>query len=153
LAENCDLKEAIQKAYGYLAKGDRSIFEMKLYLQKRNFTESVIIETINYFQNNQYLNDMQYAGKFLDIKMNTCQWGVKKIKAALIAKGIARHIVNAVLAGYTEETEYLAAKYQLEKKFKQDYPSENKQIIARFLGNKGFSAETIRKIINDYYKT
>ncbi|MBS4024905.1 MAG: RecX family transcriptional regulator [Clostridia bacterium] len=153
MEENCEIKEAVQKAYGYLAKGDRSIFEMKLYLKKRNFTESVITETINYLQNNQYLNDMQYADKFLDIKMNTCQWGINKIKAALIAKGIERHIINAVLAGYTKETEYLAAVYQLEKKFKQVYLNENKQIIARYLGNKGFSAETIGKIINDYYKT
>jgi len=124
--------------------------ERKLLLRK--IDKNIIPEIISYLKENNYLNDENFAKIFIDEKKNRKMQGVNKLKNQLRSKGVSSEVIeNLVEEDF--ETEFENASILAKKKLHQ---LENKNLhkreliqkLSSYLAGKGFSFDTIRKVVN-----
>lgn len=87
-------EEIYEKALSYINIKMRSKKEIKKYLQKKNYSEEDISNTINKLEKSGFLNDEQYTKSFIMDKINLSNDGPNKIKYLLINEGIDEDLIN-----------------------------------------------------------
>ncbi len=147
-SENFDISEdelslkLKQKAYGFLARREHSVFELGQKLSRhgpRNLCDQVIDQLIE----QGGLSDSRFAEMLSRARYNAGK-GPVKLKHDLNSHQIAEHIIETAMAGYSELWGGLAERVRIRKFGKK--PPENftawaKQ--AKFLQQRGFEAAQI----------
>ena len=90
--------ECEKKALQYISTRMKSESETVNYLKKKKFNIEIIDQVVNRLKELNYINDNEFAGKFVDYKMRTKTIGLNLIKSELILKGIKRDIIEEVLS-------------------------------------------------------
>ena len=124
----------------------KSIYEMKLYLLKKEYPEDLIIKAIDKLINQGYLNDRMYAKSYLNEQLLTTNNGPYKIKRLLEEKKIPSEIILEVLEQFTEEEQINKINKLIEKKIKANHSKGGlvlKQKIAMDLKNLGYDISLI----------
>ena len=130
----------------------RPYTEVKLRekLRDGHYPAAVIDEAIDYCKSFRYVDDLQYA---LDYATYHTQDRPKnRIRNDLLAKGIARDVIEQALErAYEEnETEYqLLLKHLRKKHYTPDLPYEERQKLKASLYRKGFSMDLINRALED----
>lgn len=142
-------KKALDRAFKLLAIKDRSVLEMKKKLKEKDFPINIIEEVIVYLIDNAYLNDYKVAQKIIEerIKKKT---GKNKVKSYLYSKGFSTSLIEETIEIYTTEREFSNAQYLVERKIHSNNNDDSfdEKLIVRLLKNRGFTAETIVKVID-----
>ena len=81
----------------------KSVYEMKLWLLKKEYPEDLINQAIQKLKSQGYLNDELYAKSYLNEQMMTTSNGPYKIRRSLLEKKISEDIIDEVLENYGEE--------------------------------------------------
>lgn len=139
-------------AIKYLAKKMRSTKEVDDYLKKNEFDKETREDIIKLLNNDNYLNDLEYAKAFINDKINLSNDGPNKIKNKLIELGIDKEIVNDIILIFNDEL-------QKEKinKISNKIINTNKTKSSNFLKNKiveylyrqGYDKDLIKNCIDD----
>lgn len=134
----------------YLSGRDHSSFELKQKVGKKGYNEEDIERVIQHLSASGYLNDENFAAKFVQEKTELNQWGPKKIRSHLYKKGIERKIIENVLALKTDDLQLQQICVDLVIKRKRHFLREDdiykrKQKIYRYLAGRGFSGSVIKK--------
>lgn len=133
-------QKILQDAFRILGISDVSESKLKSALEKRGYSESEILETIEFLKTKKFLNDSRYC-LFLIEKFIKKKKGIDYIRLNLLKKGIPENIIDETLAkNYPEELEYKIAKQLL---------TETKKPLKKalsILNTRGFSQMTIEKI-------
>ena len=153
--EYAQLKEESQrfrcnkKALDYLAVRNRSANEMERYLYKKGFAHNLIREVVNSLGEAGYIDDYDYATRFINNKLNKKLIGKHLLARELQKKGIARTIIKQVLKesefrlNNIDEIYETAVKKYNTLKLKKNGLSK----LAYFLQRRGFDAEVVNVII------
>lgn len=138
--------EIKQKMVNYCVYQDRSHFEVEQKMKNYLLIPEAKEEIFLYLIQENYLNEERFARSFARGKFYMKQWGKKKIKIALLQKGIQEKLIQKAFSeidekDYLETIKKLIQKNILKYKGLKDY--QKKQKIIQGLLAKGFEYELI----------
>ncbi len=142
-----NLQSPFNKALKYLSYRQRSIKEIRDYLQKKDFSEQEISETIQKLLDYKFLNDTEFARTFVNSKQLRGK-SKRNISFELKLKGVSPDTSEEVLNEAKDDLE-IAKEYiqkrihQLEKLPKND---REKKIINR-LKMRGYNWDIISEVL------
>lgn len=147
---NAIYKKAYEIALRYLSYRDRTVLEVKNYLIKKNYDDSVIEVVIQKLIDNEFLDDYEYAKKYISYKSSNNNWGEYKISYELRKKGIAESIIQDIVNSYSDY-DYEKLCNLVKSKFINEYAVDRYKATAKaiaFLQRKGHNYVVSKKIVD-----
>jgi regulatory protein len=108
---------ALDLAYRYLGQRDRTVAEMRRYLEGKRVDPATIDDAVAELTDHGYLDDARYARRFAEDRRELDHWGTERIERKLLAAGVDRALVDAALADQEGEDELHAAVALLRRRF------------------------------------
>ncbi len=136
------LQRSLELAYSYLNRRDRTVNEMRRYLSQHGGGGEPTEQAIELLIEQGYLDDSRYASLFAQDKRELEQWGGKRIRRALLERGIDRELVDQVTAPGEAGGELDRALSLLRRRFPE--PPRERRERDRALGmllRKGYDGE------------
>lgn len=140
-----------RRLFKYLSGSDKSVFECRRYLKKKEFESRIIDEVIIDFTAQGYLNDVIFAEKYVSYLLRTKIVGKMYIIDKLRRKGINKdNISSALNKVFPEETDIVPVKEIACKKYKSIEKKKNKYAkIVNFLQSRGFTNDIVFSVLNE----
>jgi regulatory protein len=91
------LQHALDVAYRYLGRRDRTVAEMRRHLEARGVEPATVDEAVEDLGRQGYLDDARYAQRFAEDRRTIDAWGAERIERRLLAVGVAPELVEAAL--------------------------------------------------------
>lgn len=147
------LQLALDAAYAYLAKRDRTVREVRSRLEEREIDETTIVEALEELTDAGMLDDARYAVRFAEDRRNLDAWGAARIERRLVAVGIAQEHVEAALAMQEGEDEFGAALVALRRRYDEPLgsPRERERALG-YLVRKGYAMEIAYDAIRAHHQ-
>lgn len=132
----------------------RTSNEIKQRMREKEYSDEIIEKTIDYLYYLNYLDDREYAQKFIKDKSNLKKMGKERIKRELYAKGVDDEIIKEEIENIVdEEDEYETAMELAVKKLETTYRNDDKNARYRklggFLQRRGYSMGMVMKILKE----
>lgn len=140
--------QAFNLSAQYLSR-PKSSQQIRDYLYRKQFDKSTIESTILQLQEKGYLNDVDFALRYLRDAQKLKKIGKLKIRHLLSSKGISSKDIHQAFVEYDEELEYQNCKALLQQKYTDLPDNKIKQKAIRFLMSRGFSYEMIISILEE----
>ncbi len=148
--DSANMNKWFNKTLNFLSFKDRTIKEVKDYLEKNEAIASHIEEITNKLINMRLLNDEEYACKYLE-EIIRKKKGLKYFKYQLTNKGVSSNIIEKVASNYPVELiiDELIPVIQKQQEKLYTYPINiQKQKINDKLLRDGFSSNIINQVLN-----
>lgn len=129
-----------------LSYRDRSCYELKERLLKKGYQEENINQAISHLLKLGYLNDEEFASKWVKSRIKHRPRGRNLLKKELYSKGVDQEIVDKVVNNLVDDYQELETGISLAKKWIISHERDINK-LKRYLYNKGFSITLINKII------
>lgn len=142
------LEQAKKVAVDLLSRREHCRLELKQKLLQRGFSSELIIQTIAYCLENQWLNEANYARIF--VRQRALKgYGPSRIRQELQQCELGETDVMAAFNELEQEAEvdwFESAKWVREKRFGSSWPNDFKQQKKQqaYLYRRGFNTEQIR---------
>jgi regulatory protein len=146
--------KALQLAYSYLNRRDRTAAELRAYLAARELAEAEVEAAISELVELGYVDDARYARLFAQDKRTLEEWGEERIRRSLRERGVERELVEAALletADADGADELTRALSLLRRRFPE--PPADRRERDRALGvmiRKGFDSELALDALGAY---
>lgn len=142
--------EALLLSYKFLQR-NKTKKQLLDHLYKNKISREIIYLIIPILEEKKYLNDEDYAKRYLRDAMNIKKYGKIKIRYMLMSKGIDKKTVEDAMENYDYELEYENALELLEKRISKN-ESDSKKIYSakNYLQGRGFEFEIINFTVDDY---
>jgi len=112
------LQRAMDTAYRYLGRRDRTVFEVRRHLEDKRVEPDEIEQVVTELQAQGYLDDARYARAYAEDRRALDGWGPDRIARRLAQAGVAPDEVAAALAERGPEQELEAAMELLRTKLR-----------------------------------
>jgi regulatory protein len=89
---------ALELAYGYLGRRERTVSEVRQHLLSRRVDEVSVAAAIEELVEQGTLDDVRFARLFVQDKRELEQWGSERIRRGLLSRGIDPELADAALA-------------------------------------------------------
>jgi regulatory protein len=103
------LQHALDLAYRYLGRRDRTVLEVRRHLEGKRVEPSAIDAALRELIDSGYLDDARYAQRFAEDRRELDDWGADRIARRLAAAGVSEEDVAAALGTRGAESERDAA--------------------------------------------
>jgi regulatory protein len=103
------LQHALDLAYRYLGRRDRTVLEVRRHLEGKRVEPSAIDAALGELAEAGYLDDARYARRFTEDRRELDDWGADRIARRLQAVGVGEEDVAAALGGRDPDAERDAA--------------------------------------------
>jgi regulatory protein len=136
------LQRALELAYRYVNRRDRTEAEMRRRLEQAAVADAVIEQTIETLVDQGVINDRRFARLFVEDKRTLEQWGNDRIARTLIQRGIDRALIAEALADDATHDELDSALQLLRERFPN--PPRDRRERDRAIGvmlRKGYDIE------------
>lgn len=144
--------EALLLSYRFLQR-NKTEKQLIDYLYKNKISGEIIDTVIPILNEKKYLNDEDYARRYLNDAMNIKKYGKIKIVYMLRSKGIKNDIIEKIMRDYDYELEYLNAEDLLSKKLDAEEKDPKKINSAKkYLQGRGFEFEIINFAVDEFLK-
>jgi regulatory protein len=136
------LQHALDLAFRSLTRRERTVLEMRRYLEGKRVEPSAIDAALAHLEREGYLDDARFARQFAEDKRLLDEWGADRIERRLGALGIAPELVRAAVSGRDRDGELEAALALLQRRFPalDDDPRERRRAFG-VLVRKGYEHE------------
>ena len=142
--------EALLLSYRFLQR-NKTEKQLIDYLYKNKISGEIIDTGIPILNEKKYLNDEDYARRYLNDVMNIKKYGKIKIIYMLRSKGIKNDIIEKIMRDYDYELEYLNAEDLLSKKLDSEEKDSKKINSAKkYLQGRGFEFEIINFAVDEF---
>lgn len=142
--------EALLLSYRFLQR-NKTEKQLIDYLYKNKISGEIIDTVIPILNEKKYLNDEDYARRYLNDAMNIKKYGKIKIIYMLRSKGIKNDIIEKIMRDYDYELEYLNAEDLLSKKLDAEEKDPKKINSAKkYLQGRGFEFEIINFAVDEF---
>jgi regulatory protein len=111
------VQHALDLAFRYLGRRDRTVLEMRRYLEGKRVEPCAIESALAQLQQDGYLDDARFARQFADDKRLLDDWGADRIERRLAALGVPAELVRAAIATRDHAGELDAAVALLQRRF------------------------------------
>ncbi|MDD4844038.1 MAG: RecX family transcriptional regulator [Anaerotignum sp.] len=137
--------QAQDKALQFIGYKMRTEKEVAQKLAENDFTDEIIEEVINFLIKYKYIDDREYAHKYIKERLRLSPRGAYALQMELMQKGIPENICKEVLS-QTDFSETEDAVKWLEKKTRGQWPPDEKKKkqLYGFLQRKGYSYGVIK---------
>ena len=166
MAYNLDVKKMSKEDWSLTNCKERAIYIITNYSktekqlrdklkQGKKYTDEIIDETIKFLKKHNFINDEDFAKRFIELHKNT--YSIKVLKQKLYQKGIKKELLDSIFDDDLEvDEEALIKKYLLKKcpdyfDIEKDMDPKEKQKILSYLFRKGFSYDKIADIMKNNY--
>ena len=143
---------ALQLAYSYLNKRDRTEAEVRAHLSRQDLPDAEVDAAVSELLELGYLDDARYARLFVEDKRALEQWGSDRIRRSLTERGIDRELIEAALAAADPDGDELGRALALLRQRFPDPPADRRE-RDRALGvmvRKGFDSELALDALTAY---
>ncbi|MFR7872496.1 RecX family transcriptional regulator [Peptoniphilus grossensis] len=142
--------DALLLSYRFLQR-NKTEKQLIDYLYKNKISGEIIDTVIPILNEKKYLNDEDYARRYLNDAMNIKKYGKIKIIYMLRSKGIKNDIIEKIMRDYDYELEYLNAEDLLSKKLDAEEKDLKKINSAKkYLQGRGFEFEIINFAVDEF---
>ena len=132
-----------------LARRAYSVYEMRMYLERRAEDKDLVKSVLDRLKHLEYLDDARYARQFVRLHTELRKQGPFRIARDLRARGVPdRHIEAALAERSPDSSESALVRERLQRRMKSMRgPLDERRVasIYRSLLRAGFSADTIRR--------
>lgn len=136
------LQHALDLAFRYLARRDRTVLEMRRYLEGKRIEPRAIDDALAHLGREGYLDDARFARQFVDDKRLLDEWGADRIERRLVALGVPAGDVRSAVGARGRCGELEAACALLARRFPAlDADPRERRRAWGVLVRKGFEAE------------
>jgi regulatory protein len=145
------LQHALDLAYRFLGRRDRTVAEVRERLARDEIEPDVVEEAIAELGRQGYLDDARYARRFAEDRRTIDAWGAERIERRLLAVGVDPALIAAALGERDAADEIEAAVAVLQRRFPRA-PSNDRD-RDRALGllvRKGYDLELAYDAIRAY---
>lgn len=142
--------EALLLSYKFLQR-NKTKQQLVDYLYKNKIQRDTIDLVLPILEEKKYLNDEDYARRYLSDALNIKKYGKIKTRYMLMSKGIDKKIIEKIMEDYDYELEYMNALELIEKRISKD--ETDPKIInsaKNYLQGRGFEFEIINFTLDDY---
>ena len=149
---NDDSKQAHIAAIKRLARSQRPVFEMKMYLSEKGYDDDVVLEVIELLLDEKFLNDDAYVQEWLEVVAVSRGYGKRKIFAMLRKRGISSDLIETGYVQYYRSQEMTVLERVAQVKLRSVAGSsfEKSQKLGRFLSSRGFLDSDIMSFIERF---
>lgn len=135
-------------ALHYLTVKDRTVREMRTYLDGKDFGEADVDATIQRLLENGLLDDARYAKAFVETRLNTKPISRAHLYRQMLEHGLSKTDIEAALETVDGETEAqnaatVAAKYVRQYRIRGE-ENLRERVLTRLV-SRGFSYEAARR--------
>lgn len=142
--------EALLLSYKFLQR-NKTKQQLVDYLYKNKIQRDTIDLVLPILEEKKYLNDEDYARRYLSDALNIKKYGKIKTRYMLMSKGIDKKLIEKVMEDYDYELEYMNALELIEKRISKD--ETDPKIInsaKNYLQGRGFEFEIINFTLDDH---
>lgn len=142
--------EALLLSYKFLQR-NKTKQQLVDYLYKNKIQRDIIDIILPILEEKKYLNDEDYARRYLSDALNIKKYGKIKTRYMLMSKGIDKKLIEKVMEDYDYELEYMNALELIEKRISKD--ETDPKIInsaKNYLQGRGFEFEIINFTLDDH---
>lgn len=142
--------EALLLSYKFLQR-NKTKKQLVDHLYKNKIQREIIDNILPTLEEKKYLNDEDYARRYLNDALNIRKYGKNKTRYMLMSKGIEKNVIDKVMENYDYELEYMNALELVEKRISKDESDPKKIYSAKnYLQGRGFEFEIINFTVDDY---
>ena len=145
------LQHALDLAYRYLGRRDRTVLEVRRHLEGKRVEPSAIDAALRELIDTGYLDDARYAQRFAEDRRELDDWGADRIARRLQAAGVGEEEVAAALGGRDSHHERDAALALLRRRLRT--APENDRERERALGmlvRKGYDLDLAYDVVRAF---
>jgi regulatory protein len=147
------VQHALDLAYRYLGRRDRTVMEVRKHLVGRGVGEPTVSTAVAELERQGYLDDARYARRFAEDRRELDGWGNERIEQRLIASGIEPEYIALALSDRGLADELTAAVELLRRRFPA--PPEDPRELNRALGllvRRGYELELAHDAIRRFQR-
>jgi regulatory protein len=136
------LQHALDLAFRSLGRRDRTVLEMRRYLEGKRVEPDAIEAALAELGSQGYLDDARFARQFAQDKRLLEEWGADRIERRLLALGVPAEVVRAAVDARDHGGELEAALELLRRRFPAlgGEPREQQRAFG-VLARKGYDVE------------
>jgi regulatory protein len=112
------LQHALDAAYRFLGRRDRTVAEVREHLEAEEIDAEVVDEAIAELTRQGYLDDARYAHRFAEDRRTIDAWGAERIERRLLAVGVESALIAAAIGDRGAAEELEAALAVLRRRFR-----------------------------------
>lgn len=144
-----DFQKSLDKVLRFVTVRPRSLKEVNDYFRRKKFDISIHQSLLEKLKHLELLDDTKFAKWWVNQRLAFKKISLRILKLELGKKGIDRNIIDDVLQDSPIDEEKMARELLENKayKWKNFDPKVAKQKKFQYLASKGFSWETIEKIV------
>ena len=120
------LQHALDLAFRYLGRRDRTVLEVRRHLESKRVEPATIDQALTELASQGYLDDARYARLFAEDRRNLDGWGSERIERKLAAVGVPAEVIDATRAARSSEAELAAALEVLSRRL-QSPPADERE--------------------------
>ena len=144
---------AYEKAARYCSYQDRTEKEVRSKLRTLGVTqEAEVVQLIQALKTEKFLDEERYVASFVRGRLIGKQWGKRKIRLALVGKGVEPALIDKELA-VIEDADYLQTLQEVATKKKQGLagksPRQDQQKLTNYLLQKGYEPDLVYQIAQE----
>ncbi len=137
-----DDQRALDLAYKALNRRDRTVIELRGYLEGKLVEPAAIESAIAELEQGGFLDDARFAQRLTEDKRTLERWGSERIERELVRRGVPPDLIEAALAQQDREGELDSALALLAEKVREPPADDRARDRAwRMLVRKGYAPE------------
>lgn len=137
-----DEQRALDLAYKALDRRDRTVVELRIYLEGKLVEPAAIDGAIAALEQGGFLDDARFAQQLVDDKRTLEHWGSERIERELLRRGVPLDLAEEALATQDREGEFGSALALLAEKVREPPADDRARDRAwRMLIRKGYAPE------------
>jgi regulatory protein len=145
------LQHALEAAYRFLSRRDRTVAEVRERLQSDEIDADVVDEAIDELTRQGYLDDARYAQRFAEDRRTIDAWGAERIERRLLAVGVEPGLIAEALGERGEAEELEAALVVLRRRFpRAPTDDRDRERALAVLVRKGYDLELAYDAVRAY---
>lgn len=144
------MRRAFDVAGKALSVRDRSIAELRTYLEGKRVEPDLIDEVVGELERTGVLDDARYAERFTEDRRSLREWGPDRIEQDLARRGVPTELIEPALARRTREDELVAARSLLADRFARLEDDRARNRAWELLVRRGFDSELAYDAVRAY---
>lgn len=140
----------LSEAVRILARRSLSRKELQTKLTRKGWKRENIGSVLNRLTEMGYLNDQNLSQHLFDYYSESGYYGLKAIFHKIRLRGLPTDCLTEQVISWNEnDQEYFRAQEYIKRKYHNDHTESDIEKVARSLLSRGFSRETIARIISE----
>lgn len=145
------VKRARERVICLLKSSDKTEKELRSRLKAGGYPQEAIDEALRFVKNHRFINDEDYGLRY--VEYHSRNKSERQIRYELQQKGLEKDVIEELLEGHPVDEEAQIRNYIKKKRINpQEMEFSERRKVTAALGRKGFSFETVNRVLGNFYE-